>query len=446
MIQPIADDLYWIQVEDFVDIFNRIYIVTDLSFDKRGVCKRYVSKWLPGDYIAGAGGPPIVITKEPIEDNEEEDQQENDDEDGKSEEKKEKPIKYQKIPLINENFTDNPMYPFAVTEPTTMVLTLYQQDKRWNSEGRYGTDPTVVPTSSFMSRKDRYESVMKYSIGIGFLIVRLSGLKIRLTDFQLKKISYTSDYVTFSNTSSAVLTLFPGRYAVIPFTHCALDRMADYVLHSQYLNSHVEWEIEDVIAQRLQDKEPSEDGNEGGGNYYDEEADPEDNELLMIHNDDNLDGDLESKINETNMVNFPPKPQKKKKGLASTNNQQSADHQQPPGNSMISGEEDNRLIMTDNVTILSYEKYKPSNLLAASEEEKRRNANGDDNDSQVSLDHRRPLVPVPRLFFVPFWEYREEVESLSTSHLYLEVNEMMKYVRSLKNEIRKLHTQMKSFS
>jgi hypothetical protein len=441
MIQPIADDLYWIQVEDFVDIFNRIYIVTDLSFAKSGMCKRYVSKWLPGDYIAGAGGPPIVITKEPIEEEEEdEDQQEGDAED--KQEKEEKTIKYQKIPLINENFTDNPMYPFAVTEPTTMVITLYQQDKRWNSEGRYGTDPTIVPTSSFMSRKDRYESVMKYSLGIGFLIVRLSGLKIRLTDFQLKKIAYTSDFVSFSNTSSAVLTLFPGRYAVIPFTHCALDRMADYVLHSQYLSNHVEWEIEDVIAQRLQDKDPSEDGNEGGGNYYDEEAEPEDNELLMIHNDNNLDGDLENKMNETNMINFPPKLQKKKKAAASLNNQQQSE---PLGNSMVSGEEDNRLIMSDNVTILSYEKYKPSNLLAASEEEKRRNASGDD-DSQVSLDHRRPLVPVPRLFFVPPWEYREEVESLSTSHLYLEVNEMMKYVRSLKNEIRKLHTQMKSLS
>jgi hypothetical protein len=442
MIQPIADDLYWIQVEDFVDIFNRIYIVTDLSFAKSGMCKRYVSKWLPGDYIAGAGGPPIVITKEPIEEEEEDEDQQEDDVEEKQE-KEEKTIKYQKIPLINENFTDNPMYPFAVTEPTTMVITLYQQDKRWNSEGRYGTDPTVVPTSSFMSRKDRYESVMKYSLGIGFLIVRLSGLKIRLTDFQLKKIAYTSDFVSFSNTSSAVLTLFPGRYAVIPFTHCALDRMADYVLHSQYLSNHVEWEIEDVIAQRLQDKDPSEDGNEGGGNYYDEEAEPEDNELLMIHNDNNLDGDLENKMNETNMINFPPKPQKKKKAAASLNNQQQSE--QPLGSSMVSGEEDNRLIMSDNVTILSYEKYKPSNLLAASEEEKRRNVSGDD-DSQVSLDHRRPLVPVPRLFFVPPWEYREEVESLSTSHLYLEVNEMMKYVRSLKNEIRKLHTQMKSLS
>jgi hypothetical protein len=27
---------------------------------------------------------------------------------------------------INENFTDNPMYPFSVTEPATVSITLYQ--------------------------------------------------------------------------------------------------------------------------------------------------------------------------------------------------------------------------------------------------------------------------------------------------------------------------------
>lgn len=31
-VQPYADDLFWMQIEDFVEIFNRVYIIRDLSF------------------------------------------------------------------------------------------------------------------------------------------------------------------------------------------------------------------------------------------------------------------------------------------------------------------------------------------------------------------------------------------------------------------------------
>jgi hypothetical protein len=30
-LQPFAEDLFWIQIEDFVDVFNRLYIISDAT-------------------------------------------------------------------------------------------------------------------------------------------------------------------------------------------------------------------------------------------------------------------------------------------------------------------------------------------------------------------------------------------------------------------------------
>lgn len=454
VVQPIAEDLFWIQIEDFVEVFNRVYLVTDISFDKRAACKRFVSKWLPGDYLAGAAGPPVIISKEPVEEDDEEEKEvddEGDEENKKINSDAPKPIKYEKTPLINELFTDNPMYPFAVTEPTTMILTLYQYDKRWNSIGRYGQDPTKVLTSQFYSRKQKYESVMKYSLGIGFLLTRLSGLKIRTTEFRLKKISYTSQYISFSSSISVVLQLFPGRYAIIPFTHTNLDRATDYAIHCQYLNNHIEFEVEDVIKQRLQDKEPSDDGYEEG---RDEELseEPDDNDLLVIQNDPIQDANLEENMEEVNAMisadkslNSNPLVQKTSNTNTNTNSskaskasdtKKSVDSKQKEEEP---GPDELKQIITDNVAILSYEKVK---------REEASLSGGDDHTlgSASLAEQGRPAVPLPRLFFYQPWEYQEEMEELSTKHLYTETSEMMKYIRTLKTEVRKLYTQMKQTS
>lgn len=62
MVQPQAEDLHWIQIEDFVDVFNRVFITTDHTFEKEGAVRRYVSRWVPGDFVGGSGGPPIIVT------------------------------------------------------------------------------------------------------------------------------------------------------------------------------------------------------------------------------------------------------------------------------------------------------------------------------------------------------------------------------------------------
>ena len=49
-VQPDTRDLHWIQIEDFVELFNRCVIIRDMvtSEEQTYVSKRVVSKWIPG--------------------------------------------------------------------------------------------------------------------------------------------------------------------------------------------------------------------------------------------------------------------------------------------------------------------------------------------------------------------------------------------------------------
>jgi hypothetical protein len=397
--QPEADDLYWMQIEDFVKIFNRIYIVSDLSFDKRCGLKRWVSKWIPGDYLVGSGGPPVIVTKELIQPDEDEEEEEEEDEEGGSVEKKPKEPKlpyWEKIASINENFTDNPMFPFTVTEPSSMSITLYQQDRRWNISRLADAkgNPYTVSVKTYQNRIARLQEVMKYATGIAFIVCRLSGPKIRLTEFRLKKIAYTCEQILFYNsTGTMIANLFPGRYAIIPYTHTALDRSFDYALHCQYIKSQIEFEIQDPITERLQDKEPSEEGS-------DEEFEPDDNDLLDVDQD------------------------------------------------------------TEEVRLLQYEKIpsQPGQILR----KKLRERFGEDSDEDSDEDEKNKLeqpkfdfdeeprgvtikfVPLPKILTYSQWEYTEDLEESSLSYLFDEVGDMMKYLKNVKQEVRKLHATVKA--
>ncbi len=356
-MQPVAEDLHWVQIEDFVELFSRLYVVADLSFDKKAVTKYYSSRWLPGDYLVGGGGPPIVVTSEVEEVEDEEDAPA----DGP------KKTVTRRTASINDNFTDNPMYPFSVSEPCTLCVSLYQADKRWNV-GRLGEDPQEVLVAPFTSRADRLRACMEYPVGIGFLVMKLSGLKHRVTEFKLRKVVHSSDGVQFSNIVSNVVNLRPGRYAIVPFTHVELSRSLDYVLHAQYLSSQVDFEVEDVIAQRLSDPEPSEDGAEG-------EDDQDDNDLLRVG----------------------------------------------PG-------ED------DQVSVMSFERVRVA----------------EDEDVDEEDDAPGPLlsekVPPPRLKIFKQWEYSEDTEELGVAQVFAEVGDLMKYMKALRGEVRKLHGTMRAVS
>lgn len=186
-----ANDLCWIQIEDFVELFNRVYVINDNTVKiKEGVSKRFVSKWLPGDFIGGSGGPPVLIAartspapmddaiKQPIDHG-------RDTSSGSTgSSRSSSSSAYNKEPLyatviggpdkelksdhhhipvaavedepgryayINDSFTNNPMYPFSVNEKATLSISLFQSDKRWN-ESRLGEDVREVSLKTFVSR------------------------------------------------------------------------------------------------------------------------------------------------------------------------------------------------------------------------------------------------------------------------------------------------------
>ena len=125
---------------------------------------------------------------------------------------------------------------------TTTGISLYQKDRRWNT-GRLGDNPRDVLTKQYSNRNERLRACMEYSVGVAFLIVKLSGLKHRLTEFKLRKIVSGSECMVFSNVTNNLVTLRPGRYAVIPYTHTMLSRSMEYVLVANYVSSQVDFEV-----------------------------------------------------------------------------------------------------------------------------------------------------------------------------------------------------------
>ncbi len=450
VVQPFAEDLHWIQIEDFVDLFNRVYICTDLSVlehKKYSVCRRFVSKWIPGDYVAGSGGPPVIVTKEKVEDDEE-DEEDNFGGDGTGPEPSleqsgslatgngpsgtvessavsssrpatvatvddeyfrgnsgSKPTRYTRIAQINDNFTDNPMYPFSVTENATMCINVYQADKRW-CMGRLGDDPLSIKVDTFANRGSKMEACMQYSTGLGFIVVKLCGLKNRLTEFRLKKMVAGCEAIQFASSVGNTVQLRPGRYAIIPYTHCEQSASFNYVLHVQFLSTQVEFEVEDVIAQRLVDDMPSDDEDDG----------PEDNELLFVR--------------------------EKKKG------KNAAKPVAPPGGY---GE---GYDLEDEISLLSYEKVDAGRERDDEEEDEDEEDEDEDEDEEAAAERKRialaeaatqPLRAPPLLRAYRRWEYCENSDELGIKTLYDEVGDMMVYLRSLKGEMRQLNQNFRSF-
>jgi len=352
-IQPDARDLHWIQIEDFVEMFNRVYIV---HVDTNFVSKRYISKWMPGDYIGGSGGEPMItgfaspeedlddedpvakameaalafaeaakkeappandIYNEKLAENEAEADANNDDIDeeevgtgiaesvdiGESkgaeavgdgsdikdaakakssesddEDEEEEEVKPTPVKVINPNFADNPTYPITVYEEGPVVIALYQSDRRW-STGRFGDSPRDMAAVSFASRKDRLGSCMKYPYGLGFVVARLYGKKHRVTTFKLRKMVYVSDSVEFSEVLSCTIHMKPGRYAVIPYTSMPVVKPTDYILEFKCKPGSIEFEVTNLLEERLVDEEPSGDDTDDEG---DDDDGADEDEILEL--------------------------------------------------------------------------------------------------------------------------------------------------------------------
>ena len=400
-VQPKLPDIMWLQIEDFLSVFNRVHVVTDLSFNPKYGSSRFLSRWIPGDGIVGSGGPPFLFPKvqrplrpltavasppgtsasvhaespgandghrdipsgatfdeikkahldhdrdgkdlqpfvEPMQDRPEE---EDEDEDGNKgivvaddildhEEihELEKQLEmhnkskqasasldfansatgqqnaYNGIinnqignasadfndiigaeaenitsysnelgPLPstavgtkklvgingierNDGFLDNPMYPISVNEPSTFVISLLQADRRW-SILRLGDSYRDITSNEFAVRSERLSACMKYPVAVGFVLIKLAGAHNRVAGYRHRKVVASSEFVEYSHVSSNLITLRPGRYAIIPYTNEPLDRTAGYMLHAQYITGQVEFETEDLVDERPEDDSESE--------------------------------------------------------------------------------------------------------------------------------------------------------------------------------------------
>lgn len=268
VVQPGVDGLYWLQVEDFVELFNRVYVLEDLSFEEGVVSRRFLSKWVPGDYIVGSGGPPLDPLADAAEDktskqkkkavageskrevDEEQSEEESQSESDSDEESDDAPIP----------FADNPMYPFVVSEPTFISVALYQADRRWTVSRLGVSNPGVVSASSFAVRGARIEACMNYERAVGFVILDLTGNKVRVTTFSPQRIVDGSDYIQFSNVVSKLIHLDPGRYCLVPFTDVPVDnRILEYILRCSFREGTLDFEVKDLVKERPIDDMPSDD-------------------------------------------------------------------------------------------------------------------------------------------------------------------------------------------
>ena len=240
MTEPRAADLHWIQVEEFVDIFNRIYISYDNSWENGFEVKRYASKWIPGDDIAGSGGPPVILSNEEVQ-AQYELKQKLADSFYMSEDTKE-----EMLPMVS--FIDNPMYPFSVSAVTSISVCLFQPDRRW-SVSRISDEPRDVCVADYMTRGDRLSACMKYPVGVGFVVLRMDGLGKRVRRFDVGSLEAASDNIAYSNSNSAVLKLMPGAYVLVPFTDSIMGTIHEYTLICSYKSGAIDFELDDILDQ-----------------------------------------------------------------------------------------------------------------------------------------------------------------------------------------------------
>jgi hypothetical protein len=65
-------------------------------------------------------------------------------------------------------------------------------------------------------------------------------------------------------------------------------------------------------------------------------------------------------------------------------------------------------------------------------------------DAHVAKLRKAESAPPPRLLLYKPWEYAENTEELGVAQVFSEVGDMMKYVKTLRGEVRKLHATIRA--
>jgi hypothetical protein len=124
----------------------------------------------------------------------------------------------------------------------------------------------LISSAAYSSLDQRIDACMTYPRAIGFVILKLSGLKVRVTTFTMRRIIANSEYIQFSNSASNTIHLPPGRYAIVPFTDIVIsNEVLEYCLVIQAKEGALEYDVNDIIKERPIDDMPSDDEDNGGG-------------------------------------------------------------------------------------------------------------------------------------------------------------------------------------
>ena len=100
------------------------------------------------------------------------------------------------------SFSHNPQWTFLLTQYpfTTLAINLSQYDHRWQR---------------------RQPPLKAYDTSLGYFIMRMNDMKKRLGKFHTAKVLSQAPCFSNSRSISGIVSLPPGRYAIIPCTYKA---------------------------------------------------------------------------------------------------------------------------------------------------------------------------------------------------------------------------------
>ena len=113
-----------------------------------------------------------------------------------------------------------------------------------------------------------------------------------LNEFTIQNIAGKSDYIEFSNLSSGAIDLKPGRYAIVPFTHDAINKSCHIIVNFHYLDGQIE--VEGAENNDNNQRHASLMGGTGNGKTDDEEI----NINKLMSQNEKFITNVEKEINE----------------------------------------------------------------------------------------------------------------------------------------------------
>ena len=207
--------LFWMQIEDFVDSFNRMYILHDQMWreDCKHVLRRYKLSSGRSHGTSSAGDGSWLSLDEGAE------------------------AATSRVRRLVERsvLADKALHPFRVLETTDASFHLYQSDRRLRRELRRGTTSPAEDNyfwsrlqqqkggaTRYTTRTQLLRYPAEYSAALGLMIFRLNEeaseevRSVAAMRYSLRDIIKTSRVVSFSQGSSVTVHLEHGVYAVLP--------------------------------------------------------------------------------------------------------------------------------------------------------------------------------------------------------------------------------------